>query len=61
MPENISLLLERLEVVAERAGYWAAQGTAADVDAAQAAAHLGLDEDAAREPMARFGRWSPHR
>ncbi|MFD6982796.1 hypothetical protein ACFWAX_19095 [Streptomyces sp. NPDC059956] len=51
----------RLEVVAERVGYWAARGTAADLDTAQAATHLGLDEDAARKLMARFGRWSPYR
>lgn len=51
----------RLEVVAERVGYWAAQGTAADLDVAQAAVHLGLDENSARKLMARFGRWSPYR
>lgn len=51
----------QLEVVAERVGYWAARGTASDLDAAQAAVHLGLDEDAARKLMARFGRWSPYR
>lgn len=51
----------RLEVVAERVGYWAARGTAADLDTAQAAAHLGLNEDAARKLMARFGGWSPYR
>ncbi|MFD9302851.1 hypothetical protein ACFWCB_09210 [Streptomyces sp. NPDC060048] len=50
----------RLEVTAERVGYWAARGTANDLDTAQAAA-LGLDEDAARRLMARFGRWSPYR
>lgn len=51
----------RLEVVAERVGYRAARGTASDLDAAQAAVHLGLDEDAARKLMARFGGWSPYR
>ncbi|MFI5761869.1 hypothetical protein ACIA8F_13115 [Streptomyces sp. NPDC051563] len=51
----------RLEVVAERVGYWAARDTAADLDTAQAAVHLGLNEDAARKLMARFGRWSPYR
>ncbi|MGW1774851.1 hypothetical protein [Streptomyces sp. NPDC002104] len=51
----------RLEVVAGRVGYWAARGTAADLDTAQAAAHLGLNEDAARKLMARFGGWSPYR
>lgn len=49
----------RLEVAAERMGYWAARSTANDLDAAQAAAHLGLDENATRTLMARFGRWSP--
>ncbi len=48
----------RLEVVAERVGYWAARDTTSDLDAAQAAVHLGLDADAARRLMARFGRWS---
>ncbi|MFF1415303.1 hypothetical protein ACFVX6_36960 [Streptomyces sp. NPDC058289] len=38
----------RMEVVAERVGYWAARGPVADLDTAQAAAHLGLDEAAAR-------------
>ncbi len=51
----------RLEITAERVGYWAARGTANDLDTAQAAANLGLDEDAARKLMARFGRWSPYR
>ncbi|MFD9303030.1 hypothetical protein ACFWCB_10200 [Streptomyces sp. NPDC060048] len=51
----------RLEVTAERVGYWAARGTAGDLDTAQAATALGLDEDAARRLMARFGRWSPYR
>lgn len=51
----------RLEIAAERVGYWAARGTAGDLDTARAAAALGLDEDAARRLMARFGRWSPYR
>nr|WSX47674.1 hypothetical protein OG409_01005 [Streptomyces sp. NBC_00974] len=51
----------RLEVTAERVGYWAARGTANDLDTTQAATALGLDEDAARKLMARFGRWSPYR
>ncbi|MFG2622598.1 hypothetical protein ACGFXC_33790 [Streptomyces sp. NPDC048507] len=50
----------RLEVTAERAGYWAARGTRADLTTAQAAAALGLDEKAAKRLMARFGRWSPY-
>ncbi|MCX4775589.1 hypothetical protein [Streptomyces sp. NBC_01264] len=51
----------RLEVTAGRVGYWAARGTANDLDTGQAAAALGLDEDAARKLMARFGGWSPYR
>ncbi|AWZ06097.1 MULTISPECIES: hypothetical protein [unclassified Streptomyces] len=51
----------RLEVTAERVGYWAARGTAGDLDAVQAATALGLDEDAARKLMARLGRWNPYR
>ncbi|WP_327250464.1 hypothetical protein [Streptomyces sp. NBC_01244] len=51
----------RLEVIAERVGYWAARDTARDVDTAQAATHLGLDENATRKLMARFGQWSPYR
>ncbi|MFD4240600.1 hypothetical protein ACFWP3_03200 [Streptomyces sp. NPDC058525] len=51
----------RLEVTAESVGYWAACGTTSDLDAGQAAAHLGLNEEAARKLMARFGRWSPYR
>ncbi|MFJ3842202.1 hypothetical protein ACIPY6_42870 [Streptomyces sp. NPDC090054] len=50
----------RLEVTAERVGYWAARGTRADLTTAQAAAALGLDEKAAIQLMARFGRWSPY-
>ncbi|WP_407841426.1 hypothetical protein ACE1OC_41405 [Streptomyces sp. DSM 116496] len=45
----------------ERVGYWVARGTASDLDTAQAAVHLGLNEDAARKLMARFGGWSPYR
>ncbi|MCX4775426.1 hypothetical protein [Streptomyces sp. NBC_01264] len=51
----------RLEVTAERVGYWAARGTANDLDTEQAAAQFGLDEDAARKLLARLGRWSPYR
>ncbi|MFD3701375.1 hypothetical protein ACFWUZ_35645 [Streptomyces sp. NPDC058646] len=52
----------RLEVVAERVGYWAAaRHTTSDLDAAQAAVHLVLDEDAVRRLMAPFGRWSLYR
>ncbi|MEU8779838.1 hypothetical protein [Streptomyces sp. NPDC048606] len=50
----------RLEVTAERLGYWAAHGTRHDLDTAQAAAALGLDETATRKLLARFGRWSPY-
>ncbi|MFF3018222.1 hypothetical protein [Streptomyces sp. NPDC057939] len=50
----------RLEVVAERVGYWAARDTRADLTSAQAAVALGLDEKTAIRLMARFGRWSPY-
>ncbi|WP_411105276.1 hypothetical protein [Streptomyces sp. cmx-4-9] len=50
----------QLEVTAERVGYWAARGTRADLTTAQAAAALGVDEQAAIHLMARFGRWSPY-
>ncbi|OKK16368.1 hypothetical protein AMK16_27070 [Streptomyces sp. CB00455] len=50
----------RLEVTAERVGYWAARGTRAGLTTAQAAAALGVDEQAAILLMARFGRWSPY-
>ncbi|MFD9302144.1 hypothetical protein ACFWCB_05480 [Streptomyces sp. NPDC060048] len=48
-------------MTAERVGYRAARDTIIDLDTAQAAVHLGLDENAARKLMARFGRWSPYR
>ncbi|MGW1771462.1 hypothetical protein [Streptomyces sp. NPDC002104] len=51
----------RLEVTAERVGYWAARGVANDLDTKQAAAQLGLNEDATRRLLARLGRWSPYR
>ncbi|MFJ3842261.1 hypothetical protein ACIPY6_43215 [Streptomyces sp. NPDC090054] len=50
----------RLEVMAERVGYWAARGTRADLTTAQAAAALGVDERAAMRLMSRLGRWSPY-
>ncbi|MFG2622540.1 hypothetical protein ACGFXC_33490, partial [Streptomyces sp. NPDC048507] len=50
----------RLEVTAERVGYWAARGTRADVTTAQAAAALGVNERAALSLLARLGRWSPY-
>ncbi|MEV7523513.1 hypothetical protein [Streptomyces sp. NPDC091371] len=50
----------RLEVTAAQVGYWAARDTRDDLSAAQAAAALGLDEDATRKVLARFGRWSPY-
>ncbi|MFD9302859.1 hypothetical protein ACFWCB_09260 [Streptomyces sp. NPDC060048] len=59
---DLSLQLVDVDgVTAERVGYWAARGTAGDLDTAQAAAALGLDEVAARRLMARFGRRSPYR
>ncbi|MFI6002134.1 hypothetical protein ACIA98_17280 [Streptomyces sp. NPDC051366] len=50
----------RTQITAERSGYWAARATRQDLNAAQAAAALGLGEDAARKELARFGRWSPY-
>ncbi|MFD8984086.1 hypothetical protein [Streptomyces sp. NPDC059564] len=50
----------RLEVTAGRVGYWAARGAQHNLTPVQAAAALGLDENAARKLMARFGRWSPY-
>ncbi|MDH6626116.1 hypothetical protein M2271_003933 [Streptomyces sp. LBL] len=51
----------RLEVTAVQVGYWPAHDARQDTTAEQAAAALGLDEDAARKLLARFGRWSPYR
>ncbi|MGW2010188.1 hypothetical protein [Streptomyces nigrescens] len=50
----------RLEVTAAQVGYWPAHDARRDVTAEQAAAALGLNEDAARKLMARLGRWSPY-
>jgi hypothetical protein len=50
----------RLEVTAVQVGYWPAHDARQDTTADQAAAALGLDEDAARKLLARFGRWSPY-
>ncbi|MEV5480016.1 MULTISPECIES: hypothetical protein [Streptomyces] len=51
----------RLEVTAGRVGYWPAHDARRDTTAAKAAAALGLNEDAARKLMARFGGWSSYR
>ncbi|MGW7575666.1 hypothetical protein [Streptomyces sp. NPDC054765] len=51
----------RLEVTAGQVGYWPAHDARQDTTAEQAAAALGLNEDAARKLMARFGGWSPYR
>ncbi|MGW6918012.1 hypothetical protein ACWGB8_29995 [Kitasatospora sp. NPDC054939] len=50
----------RMEVTAAQAGYWAAHDARHDTGPEQAAAALGLDEDAARRLLARFGRWHPY-
>ncbi|MGW8556639.1 hypothetical protein [Streptomyces tubercidicus] len=50
----------QLEVTAARVGYWPAHDARQDSTAEQAAAALGLNEDEARELMARLGRWSPY-
>ncbi|MFJ5222850.1 hypothetical protein [Streptomyces sp. NPDC088400] len=51
----------RLEVTAVETGYWPAHDARQDATAEQAAAALGLDQNAARKLVARFGRWSPYR
>ncbi|MFI1304050.1 hypothetical protein [Streptomyces sioyaensis] len=51
----------RLEVTAGQVGYWPAHDARRDTTVEQAAAALGLNEDAARKLMARFGGWSPYR
>ncbi|MFF2812239.1 hypothetical protein ACFVT2_34705 [Streptomyces sp. NPDC058000] len=51
----------RLEVTAAQVGYWPAHDARQDTTVEQAAAALGLNEDAARKLMARFGGWSPYR
>ncbi|MCS0603629.1 hypothetical protein NX794_20775 [Streptomyces sp. LP11] len=50
----------QLEVSAVQVGYWAARDARKEATPAQAAAALGLSEDAARNLLARFGRWSPY-
>ncbi|WP_158071237.1 hypothetical protein [Streptomyces sp. CB00455] len=50
-----------MEVTAERVGYWAAHGTADDSNTEEATVQFGVNEDAARKLMARFGRWGPYR
>ncbi|MFJ6566468.1 hypothetical protein ACIQNU_03550 [Streptomyces sp. NPDC091292] len=52
--------VRRLEVAAVEVGYWAAREVRGDATAEEAAAALGLDEDAARSLLARLGRWSPY-
>ncbi|MFJ1747912.1 hypothetical protein ACIOJD_16905 [Streptomyces sp. NPDC088116] len=51
----------RLEVTAVETGYWPAHDARQDATTEQAAAALGLDQNAARRLVARFGRWSPYR
>ncbi|SEQ89675.1 hypothetical protein SAMN04487983_100943 [Streptomyces sp. yr375] len=50
----------RLEVTAAEAGYWPAHNAGRNTPLTQAAA-LGLNEEAARKLLSRFGRWSPYR
>ncbi|MFJ2605691.1 hypothetical protein ACIQOU_14695 [Streptomyces sp. NPDC091279] len=52
--------VRRMEVVAVQVGYWPAREARWDTTPEQAAAALGLDEEAARKVMARFGRWNPY-
>ncbi|MFB7126489.1 hypothetical protein [Kitasatospora sp. NPDC056273] len=49
-----------LEVTAERKAYWPARDARRDLSLKETAAALGLNEDAAQELLARFGRWSPY-
>jgi hypothetical protein len=51
----------QLEVTAVQTAYWPAHEAHQDATLEQAATALGLDEDAARKLMARFGDWSPYR
>ncbi|WP_217251555.1 hypothetical protein [Streptomyces sp. AC602_WCS936] len=51
----------QLEVTAARTAYWPAHEARQDTTPDQAAHALGLNEDAARKLMARFGDWSPYR
>ncbi|MET9429644.1 hypothetical protein [Streptomyces sp. NPDC003036] len=50
----------RLEVTAVRLGYWPARDALQETTPDRAAAALGLNEDAARMLLARFGRFSPY-
>ncbi|MFF7098431.1 hypothetical protein ACFY9A_39605, partial [Streptomyces rubradiris] len=45
----------RMEVIAVQTAYWPARDVSRDVTAEQAAAALGLSEDAAQDLLARFG------
>lgn len=50
----------RLEVTAVEVAYWPAYDSRGDTSPEQVAAALGLNEAAAIELMARFGRWSQY-
>ncbi|MEV4339092.1 hypothetical protein [Streptomyces sp. NPDC049590] len=51
----------RLEVIAVQTAYWPARDISRDATAEQTAAALGLNEDAAQDLLARFGRLSRYR
>ncbi|WP_028815343.1 hypothetical protein [Streptomyces flavidovirens] len=51
----------RLEVTAVEVGYWAAHEARKEANLEQAAATFGMNEDAARKLMARFGGRGPYR
>lgn len=51
----------RLEVTAAHLAYWPAHDARQGTTTEQAAGALGLNEDAARLLLARFGRFSPYR
>lgn len=49
-----------VEVTATRVGYWAAREVRRSTPPEEAAAALGLNEDATRALLARLGGWSPY-
>ncbi|TQF01999.1 hypothetical protein E6W39_06560 [Kitasatospora acidiphila] len=50
----------RLEVTAERVAYWPAHEARHGTSLDEVAAALGLNEDGARQLLARFGNWDPY-
>ncbi|WP_217201476.1 hypothetical protein [Streptomyces buecherae] len=60
-PLAVLRVARRLEVTAAHLAYWSAHDARQGTTAEQAAAALGLNEDAARMLLARFGRLSSYR